>query len=110
MNDIVKEKWLEALRSGKYKQATEVLRTDNHFCCLGVLCDLYSKEKRIKWGNKEDGARTFLRSRNYLPDDVQKWAGIRTGSGAYGDLKCLANDNDTGKSFSKIADIIEKEF
>ena len=41
MNKTVKKQWVKALRSGKYDQAQEVLRTeDNKFCCLGVLCDL----------------------------------------------------------------------
>jgi len=34
-------KWTDALRSGKYKQAREELRSpDGRFCCLGVLCDI----------------------------------------------------------------------
>lgn len=31
------EKWLAALRSGKYKQATGALEKDGGYCCLGVL-------------------------------------------------------------------------
>lgn len=41
MNKEIKEKWLEALRSGEYKQGREHLRDEsNQFCCLGVLCDI----------------------------------------------------------------------
>lgn len=41
----VKQKWLQALRSGSYKQGKHVLRTaDNHYCCLGVLCDVVAPE------------------------------------------------------------------
>jgi hypothetical protein len=44
MNDLAK-RWVEALRSGKYKQGRGVLRTsDNAFCCLGVLADVYNPE------------------------------------------------------------------
>ena len=32
--------WLEALRSGKYKQGRRFLRNNGEFCCLGVLCDI----------------------------------------------------------------------
>lgn len=33
--------WVEALLSGKYKQGTDCLRSnDNEFCCLGVAADL----------------------------------------------------------------------
>lgn len=41
MNGELKAKWLEALRSGKYKQGRGRLRDEsNQFCCLGVLCDV----------------------------------------------------------------------
>lgn len=35
-----KSKWVAALRSGKYTQAKEKLRSPDGFCCLGVACDL----------------------------------------------------------------------
>lgn len=40
MKPEVKAKWIEDLRSGKYKQAKRVLRSgDNGYCCIGVLCE-----------------------------------------------------------------------
>ncbi len=43
MEASLKAKWIEALRSGKYKQGRWALRTKpDHFCCLGVLCDVSS--------------------------------------------------------------------
>lgn len=38
----VKEKWLEALKSGKYKQGFNTLEdcSTNSFCCIGVLGDI----------------------------------------------------------------------
>lgn len=35
----IKDKWITALRSGEYKQATGILydRTKDSYCCLGVL-------------------------------------------------------------------------
>jgi len=32
--------WVKALRSGDYEQSSERLRSDDRFCCLGVLCDV----------------------------------------------------------------------
>lgn len=32
-----KARWLEALRSGEYKQTDGALRVDGAYCCLGVL-------------------------------------------------------------------------
>lgn len=38
MKAETKAKWLEALKSGKYKQGTSKLRSpDGSFCCLAVL-------------------------------------------------------------------------
>ena len=38
MDAEMKAKWVEALRSGKFEQATEQLKSDGGYCCLGVLC------------------------------------------------------------------------
>jgi hypothetical protein len=41
MNEELKQKWVEALRSGKYKQGKQALRNKaDCYCCLGVLCEL----------------------------------------------------------------------
>jgi hypothetical protein len=40
MNSAAKKKWLAALRSGKYEQARGVIRADDKFCCLGILCEV----------------------------------------------------------------------
>ena len=44
MDKEIKAKWVEALRSGNYKQGTNYLnnRDENTFCCLGVLCEINS--------------------------------------------------------------------
>lgn len=38
------DNWIAALRSGNYPQATGCLRSDNGYCCLGVLADLNGAE------------------------------------------------------------------
>lgn len=41
MDKELKQKWVSALRSGKYKQTTETLNDcGGGFCCLGVLLDV----------------------------------------------------------------------
>ncbi len=40
MNLELKQKWLDALRSGKYKQGTQYLNSSSGYCCLGVLCEV----------------------------------------------------------------------
>lgn len=51
MDPELKKKWVEALRSGRYKQGTEMLRSlDDEFCCLGVLCEVAG----LKAGKTDD--------------------------------------------------------
>ena len=49
MNTQIKQQWVTALRSGEYTQARWNLQTEQGFCCLGVLCDLYAKETGTEW-------------------------------------------------------------
>lgn len=43
MLNPVAQKWVDALRSGKYRQCRNQLRSDDReaYCCLGVLAELY---------------------------------------------------------------------
>lgn len=55
MKKELKEEWVKALRSGKYKQGREMLRKnvngEDYYCCLGVLADICGPhiEKNFKW-------------------------------------------------------------
>lgn len=52
--------WAEALNSGLYKQASGTLRKGpNHFCCLGVLCELQHKQGEGSWIRTE-GVWTYI--------------------------------------------------
>lgn len=110
MKKEVMVKWVEALRSGKYEQGTGALNSDGKFCCLGVLCEVMGVPKygegifrRVCYGGPGDN------STGLLPISIREASGIRTSMGVYGDTN-LANQNDQGKTFSEIADIIEKEW
>lgn len=102
----IKAKWLEALRSGEYKQGRVRLRTgESKFCCLGVLTDLYIKETPApKWGEGE-----LNPSCCYLPNEVMKWADLRSVNPSDAEGMFLSDHNDEGLDFQTIADIIEKE-
>lgn len=39
-DQAVMREWVRRLRSGDYAQGRNRLRTDDAFCCLGVLCDM----------------------------------------------------------------------
>jgi hypothetical protein len=49
MNEEIKQKWVAALRSGKYSQTRETLQDENGFCCLGVLCEVMKLPKPIPY-------------------------------------------------------------
>ncbi len=44
MDTNLKSKWIDALRSGEFKQAQGSLKHDDGYCCLGVLCVLKGME------------------------------------------------------------------
>lgn len=124
MKHEIADKWIEALKSGEYKQAREALRNVRGFCCLGVLCDLYMKEHpgRASWRRITEDDVTMNRfisgdfvfegektAQGSLPDEVRRWAGISDGIACYDrDTRALASDNDEGQSFARIAETIEK--
>lgn len=117
MNPKIKKKWLTALRSGKYKQGKEALNADNKFCCLGVLCDIYAKEKKLRWKKLlHDSQKVFINEQLHLPSSVQIWAELSSANPVIENrtikertCEDLAQMNDAGLSFDEIADIIEKE-
>jgi hypothetical protein len=45
MEQALKDKWIAALRSGKYPQTSQFLRTSKGYCCLGVLCDVAGEQQ-----------------------------------------------------------------
>lgn len=78
MNARVKQLWMEALRNGEYPQGTGYLYRDGKYCCLGVLCDLHSKETGTKWVLYPDerNIHLYLNSRYGLPLEVVQWSGL----------------------------------
>lgn len=122
MNPKVKSKWVKALRSGKYKQDKGTLKSGKGYCCLGVLTDLYIKEKKLKIGWKAETSilgskiHRFKDQATFLPSVVKKWAGIAEKNPSVGG-KTLATHNDgiigmcymKPKTFKQIAKLIEKE-
>ena len=119
------QKWVDALRSGKYVQGQYRLHpADDQFCCLGVACDLFAKENPTH-GEWINGSFITLRddSRSTLAIEVADWLGMKRDprapnlqnrNGTYGMDGIgyvgtnLVEDNDThNKTFAEIADIIE---
>lgn len=122
MKEHIKNKWVEALRSGEYVQTKNMLKSvDGGFCCLGVLCDIHAQESSGKWEEDDDSGFCYYdHNQEILPYSVRSWAGIQNGgSGEFQDYdalgharqRCLALMNDSGDyTFDQLADIIEQNW
>lgn len=102
MDAKLKNKWIKALRSGKFKQGLlKLVSSDKKYCCLGVLCVV--------------GKFRGWRRRYNLPDRIAKKvfgdAGLNNGKEVHikGVKNELASHNDNGATFKEIADAIEKQ-
>jgi hypothetical protein len=116
MNTTTKKRWLNALRSGEYLQGKNKLRdVENYFCCLGVLCDLHSKEFQINWERPNLLSHyVYLGEGGVHPPDVSEWAWPAFGHGTpivtiNGKSKTLDYHNDDGRTFEEIANAIEEQ-
>lgn len=108
----IKEKWVNALRSGEYQQGKGGLLCEGKYCCLGVLSDLYAKEHNIEWKEEEYSKfKSLLDSDKILPIEIRKWAELEEENPyVFNDYhQTLAELNDNGLSFIGIADLIEKQ-
>ena len=97
MLQTLKNKWIKALTSGKYRQVRRHLgNTGKGRCCLGVLCDIM-RYKFIPFSKcDEDGAQNLI---------VYRKISELIGSSE----KCvLMRQNDGGDSFQKIANWIKE--
>lgn len=113
MNPEIKKRWVESLRSGEYKQGIGCLRDGDHYCCLGVLCDLVKDEIGGTWEAINRRQYEFLGKDLSLPAEVRKLAGLTNPIGVFwkeGVRDTLTSQNDRGVPFTKIADIIEEHF
>lgn len=138
-NQQVIKQWVDALRSGEYKQATGRLGrhdswTDHYgetyqpgHCCLGVLCELAAKAGVIT--RVEDpafqGLIKYDSEVNVLPSRVAYWAGLdscnptvdypivwadEAGTVDQGTDTLSTLNDEQDMSFDQIADAIEMKF
>lgn len=105
-------RWVEALRSGEYKQGKHALHPKDTFCCLGVACDISGL------GSWTDGAYDhkggICGSNSTLPYFVRDWLGIDSVNPelqfprSY--LTASEANDDKRRSFDDIASAIERTF
>ena len=109
MKKDIMQKWVSALRSGKYKQGKALLRSaQNEYCCLGVLCDLMSPDT---WKRPYGSGYYYDNSISSLPSSTISWSGMTSSLGRVSsESASLAYMNDSGSTFNDIADIIEANY
>ena len=111
MKKNLKKLWIEALRSGKYKQGKYRLSTDkgNAFRCLGVFCDVYAKnypnDNLFHW-DPVNGIATYegVPSNLSLPRSFKRYIELDIGKE---NVLIDLNDDDNA-TFAQIANQIEK--
>jgi hypothetical protein len=114
MNARIKDLWVAALRSGKYRQTKRVLADKDGYCCLGVLCEVAIQDGmnlRVDPNYHRDDmtVKSYDGATTVPPQKVwMDWAGMPEAN-PYVAYSSLATLNDGGKSFKFIADIIERE-
>ena len=103
MDSLIKQKWVEALRSSRYKQLRGQLKGTSAYdratcyCCLGVLYETMG----YKWVDQYD-ADLCQPGDGCLKCEILKKAGLTPPEEQY-----LAHMNDRGFSFNEIANHIE---
>jgi hypothetical protein len=118
MNPDIKKQWVDALRSGEYRQGHSSLRPlDGSYCCLGVLCDIYAKTTgKGKWEYRDEDWTCALFHADdtsqdcYPPPSVMHWAGIED---VPDDADIVINklidmNDDDQASFNRISNYIER--
>lgn len=100
--DANRKAWVAALRSGKYEQCHGALKNGIGYCCLGVLAEI-SGYDWSSWSLEDDQVAS---------PTAMAFVGLNTSVGDLeynGASRSLAGLNDSGETFAKIADIIERE-
>lgn len=109
MKKITKQKWMNALRSGKFEQGRGFLCWGNKYCCLGVLAKITGNLTKLKgstgvfgFGKNEKVYSCQLLPLEH-PSNNYKFGLLRQ----EGQKLIQMNDHDN-KSFSEIADWVEE--
>lgn len=109
MNQEAKQKWITALRSGKYMQGKSCLKdTHNNYCCLGVLVEVFEEYHGLRFDQQLNFSMTAMAFGSFgsvaaPPELVINWIGITP---KHQTLLMHLNDKH-GCSFAGIADLLE---
>lgn len=119
LDSKVKTRWVEALKSGKYKKGTGALRESNKYCCLGVLADIEGLLVTEEYSSATTGKKKLQhfvlgwnghKNSNLLPGYVAAKYDLHLEEGDTAGTvqEQLAYINDNSRGFSKVIEYIEK--
>lgn len=96
--------WIDALRSGDYKQGHTFLHSHDKFCCLGVGLDVMGCE----WVEHPRDRGTFAASDSLMSFHVLTPSQLQRLGISRAEMTVLYEANDVlHKSFDEIADAVE---
>lgn len=111
MDKKVKNVWLKALRSGKYRQGEGYLckqdkNNKSRYCCLGVLCN---ESHDGDWNREDDDYDGFVNwsiggRSGAIPENIAKGFGLNLRT----QEKLVALNDGEKLNFKEIAEWIEK--
>lgn len=113
MIEGLKERWIDALYSGEYKQGHAYLCKGDEYCCLGVLFDIESDTDWLDVSEKHPcGLKTVWQAEG--TDACDKTQGVAMPPNSFlrkiglslDDAAHLAELNDGGYSFNELAEEI----
>jgi hypothetical protein len=100
-----RDAWVADLRANPLIQGRRRLSCSTGDCCLGRLALLH----KVQYVVDPEGTKMFLFDRNFLGEDaIPPKAWLNGIDLPWSTAKLLACMNDSGKSFSEIADEIER--
>jgi hypothetical protein len=126
MRTDIKKRWMDALRSGEYKQGKGCLARncsgEKEYCCLGVLCDIYMQDhpnETMTWEYDLDDSTNETKigslhgTEFVLPHKVQEWSGLGEAvpmvDYRYSHYMISELNDSHNMNFNKLADLIEEE-
>ena len=110
MDPKLKKRWVDNLRSGKFKKCRHALYTDGRYSALAVLAVMTGHGKEVPGGGMKFAGSPVVR-RKELPKNVLEKLGISNGL----ELQLTQINDGTGKyagmrrtSFKQVAKFIEE--
>lgn len=104
------KRWVKALRSGEYSQATGNLQKDNSYCCLGVACIVLIPESELKRNPNNKQLIGSLPTGDVQPNSPKWLQKINSDYNVKNGIKLWELNDMEEYTFDMIADCLELEY